>query len=73
MPNAQCLLLGACKKSGKYALENSGDKISDILKRAGGFRASADSNSITIRRMIKSNLTREEKEALFQRILEYKL
>ncbi|HSN10324.1 MAG TPA: SLBB domain-containing protein, partial [Hanamia sp.] len=60
------LLTGAVKSPGKYALENSGDKISDILKRAGGFIASADSNSITIRRRIKSNLTKEEKESLFQ-------
>lgn len=63
------LILGAVKSPGKYALENSGDKISDILNRTGGFTASADSTSITIRRRTKSNLTREEKEALFQRIL----
>jgi protein involved in polysaccharide export with SLBB domain len=63
------LVLGAVKSPGKYALENSGDKISDILKRTGGFRASADSNSITIRRRIKSNLTKDEKETLFKRIL----
>jgi protein involved in polysaccharide export with SLBB domain len=69
--NAQrtVLLLGAVKSPGKYALENSGDKISDILKRAGGFRASSDSNSITIRRPIKSDLSKIEKEGLFQRIL----
>ncbi len=63
------LVLGAVKSPGKYVLENSGDKITDILKRAGGFRAAADSNSITIRRPIKSDLTKVEKEALFQRIL----
>ncbi len=63
------LILGAVKSPGRYALINSGDKISDILKRAGGFRASADRNSITIRRHIKSNLTKVEKEALFQRVL----
>lgn len=63
------LVVGAVKSPGKYVLENSGEKISDILQRAGGFIASADSNSITIRRRVKSNLTKEEKEALFQRIL----
>jgi len=63
------LILGAVKSPGKYALENSEDKISNIVNRAGGFIASADSNSISIRRRIKSNLTKEEKEALFQRIL----
>lgn len=69
--NAQrtVLVLGAVKSPGKYALENSEDKVDNILKRAGGFIASADSNSISIRRQSKSNLTPEEKEALFQRIL----
>ncbi|MGN6803311.1 MAG: SLBB domain-containing protein [Ginsengibacter sp.] len=68
-PQRTVLILGAVKSPGKYALENSQDKISNIIKRAGGFIASADSNSISIRRRIKSNLTKEEKEALFQRIL----
>ena len=40
-----------------------------FLKRTGGFKASADSSSITIRRITKSNLTVQEKEKLFQRIL----
>lgn len=68
-PQRTVLLLGAVKSPGKYALESSEDKISNIINRAGGFIASADSNSISIRRRIKSNLTKEEKEALFQRIL----
>jgi protein involved in polysaccharide export with SLBB domain len=63
------LVLGDVKSPGRYALEKSGDKISDILKRAGGFKASADSSAITIRRSIKSDLTVEEREKLFQRIL----
>ncbi|MDQ2862059.1 MAG: SLBB domain-containing protein [Bacteroidota bacterium] len=63
------LVLGDIKSPGKYALEKSGDRISDILSRVGGFKASADSNSITIRRHIKSNLTTAEREKLFQRIL----
>ncbi|HEY5406518.1 MAG TPA: SLBB domain-containing protein [Ginsengibacter sp.] len=63
------LLQGEVRSPGKYSLEKSGDRISDILERAGGFKASADSNSITIRRNTKSNLTLQEKEQLFQRIL----
>ncbi|MDE3185318.1 MAG: SLBB domain-containing protein [Bacteroidota bacterium] len=63
------LVLGDVKSPGRYALEKSGDKISDILKRVGGFKASADSSAITIRRSIKSDLTAEEREKLFQRIL----
>ena len=63
------LVLGEVKSPGRYGLEKSGDRISDVLKRVGGFKASADSTSITIRRSVKSNLTVEEKERLFQRIL----
>lgn len=63
------LVLGEVKSPGRYGLENSGDKISDVIQRTGGFKASADSTSITIRRSTKSNLTVEEKEKLFQRIL----
>jgi protein involved in polysaccharide export with SLBB domain len=63
------LVLGEVKSPGRYGLEKSGDKISDVLKRVGGFKASADSSSITIRRSIKSSLTIAEREKLFQRIL----
>ncbi|HXS55480.1 MAG TPA: SLBB domain-containing protein [Hanamia sp.] len=63
------LVTGEIKSPGRYGLEKSGDKISDVLRRAGGFKASADSLSITIRRSIKSNLTVAEREKLFQRIL----
>jgi protein involved in polysaccharide export with SLBB domain len=63
------LVLGEVKSPGRYGLEKSGDRISDVMKRVGGFKASADSSSITIRRSAKSNLTVEEKQRLFQRIL----
>ena len=63
------MVLGEVKSPGRYGLEKSGDKISDVIQRAGGFKASADSSSITIRRNIKSNLTVGEREQLFQRIL----
>ncbi len=63
------LVLGEVKSPGKYGLEKSGDRISDIIDRTGGFKASADSSSITIRRSVKTNLTVAEREKLFQRIL----
>jgi protein involved in polysaccharide export with SLBB domain len=63
------LVLGDVKSPGRYGLEKSGDKISDVLKRVGGFKASADSSSLTIRRSVKSNLSVAEREKLFQRIL----
>lgn len=63
------LVLGDVKSPGRYGLQKSGDRIDDIIKRVGGFKASADSSSITIRRGIKSDLTTAEREKLFQRIL----
>ena len=63
------LVLGSVKSPGRYGLQRSGDRISELLKRVGGFKASADSSSLTIRRKRESNLTVEERERLFQRIL----
>ena len=63
------LLTGEVKSPGRYGLQKSGDKIDDIIKRAGGFKASADSSSVTIRRTIQSDLSTAEREKLFQRIL----
>ncbi|MEO7962179.1 MAG: SLBB domain-containing protein, partial [Ginsengibacter sp.] len=63
------LILGEVKSPGKYGLEKSADRISDIIYRTGGFKASADSSSITLRRNAQSNLTVGEREQLFQRIL----
>lgn len=62
-------LVGDVKIPGKYILQKSGDKILDVIKRAEGFKASADSSSATVRRIIKSNLSLREREALFQRLL----
>jgi len=68
-PQRTVLVLGEIKSPGRYGLQKSGNKISDILSRVGGFKASADSSSITIRRTIQSNLSTVEREKLFQRIL----
>jgi protein involved in polysaccharide export with SLBB domain len=63
------LVVGEVRSPGKYGLQKSGEKITDIIKRTGGFRASADSNSVTIRRNAKSSLANPEREKIFQRIL----
>jgi protein involved in polysaccharide export with SLBB domain len=68
-PQRSVIVQGEVLSPGKYGLENSEEKISEIIQRTRGFKASADSSSITIRRISKSNLTKEEKENLFQRIL----
>lgn len=63
------VIIGEVKTPGKYNLQKTEDKISDIIKRAGGFKASADSTSLIIRRKRKSTLTISEREMLFQRLL----
>ena len=63
------LVLGEVKSPGRYGLQKSSEKISDVISRVGGFKASADSTSITIRRNVQSNLTVIEREKLFQRVL----
>ncbi|MEO8861493.1 MAG: SLBB domain-containing protein [Ginsengibacter sp.] len=63
------LIVGEVKSPGRYGLQRSGDRISDVIARTGGFKASADSSSISIRRSNKSNLNTEERQKLFQRIL----
>lgn len=68
-PQRTVLVLGEVKSPGRYGLEKSGDKISDVLSRVGGFKATADSSSITIRRSAKSNISIVEREKLFQRVL----
>ncbi len=63
------LMLGEVKRPGRYGLEKSVERISDLINRVGGFKASADSSSITIRRISKSNLSMEERRRLLERIL----
>jgi protein involved in polysaccharide export with SLBB domain len=60
---------GQIMNEGRYILENSGERLSSLLKRAGGFRASADSNSITVRRFINSNIPLEERQRIVERLL----
>ena len=53
---------------GRYFLEKSGERISNIFQRAGGFKASADSNSVFIRRFQKDELTIQERKELISRL-----
>ena len=63
------MVMGDVIVPGRYTLQTSRDKISDIIKRFKGFKSSADSSAITIRRPIKSNLSLKEREEIFQRLL----
>ncbi len=54
---------------GKYTLKMSGDKISDIIKRAGGFTANADTTAIVIKRVVKKLQSEEERKNVFSKLL----
>ncbi|CAN5453981.1 SLBB domain-containing protein [soil metagenome] len=60
---------GQVMNTGRYVLEASGERVSNLLKRAGGFKGSADSTYITIRRFINSGLSVEERQDIVERML----
>jgi len=63
------LVEGEVMNPGKYSLETNNDKVSDIVKRFGGFKTGADSINVTLRRANNSGLNAEEKRDLFERLL----
>lgn len=54
---------------GKYTLKMSGDRISDIIKRVGGFTANADTTAIVIRRLVKKTQSFEDRKKVFSKLL----
>lgn len=67
------LIQGEVLSPGQYSLSRSGDRVSDVFKRVGGFKASADTTAVTIRRHVRSELTTEEREKIFKRVLNVNL
>ena len=63
------LVQGEVLNPGRYSLQKSGDKISDLFKRVGSFKSTADSANLTIRRSVQSGLSIDERERIFKRIL----
>ncbi len=63
------MVVGEVLTPGKYNLQKSGEKITDIIKRVGGFKATADSSSIIIRRRKNSVFTIAERELFFKRLM----
>ena len=63
------MVVGEVLTPGKYNLQKSGEKITDIIKRVGGFKATADSSSIIIRRRKNSVFTITERELFFKRLM----
>ncbi|MCA0381127.1 MAG: SLBB domain-containing protein [Bacteroidetes bacterium] len=62
-------VMGQIITPGIYPLESSKETISQIINRAGGFRGSADSSSISIRRLANYSLGNEEREKTVERLL----
>lgn len=69
VPVRSVIVLGEVKVPGKYILEKNNERITDIIKRTEGFRSSADSTIITIRRRAGTDFTEKEREQIFQRLL----
>ena len=60
---------GQVLNTGKFVLTGPGDRISQILKRTGGFTSSADSSSISIKRYASLGINKEERQKTIERIL----
>ncbi|MGG9970626.1 SLBB domain-containing protein [Ferruginibacter sp. SUN002] len=67
------LIQGEILSPGQYSLSKSGDRVSDVFKRVGGFKAAADTSAVTIRRYVRSELSTEERERIFKRVLNVNL
>jgi len=59
---------GSVINPGRYTLIMSGDRLSQVMKRTGGFRAYADTTGVIIRRLVRKNRTLEERERLFSKL-----
>lgn len=62
-------LEGMIIRPGRYTLKTSSDRISDVIARAGGFRANADTTALIIKRLLKKDQPREEREKTFSKLL----
>lgn len=61
-------ITGPVMYPGRYFLEKSGETITSLFSRAGGFKSSADSNSVFIRRFVNTTLQMEERAELIAKL-----
>ncbi|MEO6723442.1 MAG: SLBB domain-containing protein [Ferruginibacter sp.] len=66
------ILEGMVLNPGRYTLQTSNEKISDVIKRAGGFRPNADSSALLIRRPTKRQQSPDERQRVFSKLLNIK-
>lgn len=67
-PQKSIYINGPVMYPGRYFLEKGGERITDILIRAGRFKNFADSNSVFIRRYRTTEANSEERAALLAKI-----
>ena len=63
---------GMVKKPGRYTLQMSNERLSDIIDRCEGFRANADSSALVIRRLSKKVEKFEDRQKIFTKLLNIK-
>lgn len=60
---------GQVLSPGRYSLENSKETISQLLQRAGGFKGSADSSAVLVKRVANYSLSASERQQIMERLL----
>ncbi len=71
--NQRAILVdGMVMYPGRYNLSMSSERVNDIIKRVGGFKANADSSTVIIKRYSGTRQTAEEREKLFSKLLNIK-
>jgi protein involved in polysaccharide export with SLBB domain len=61
--------IGELVNPGQFVLQSSRERISTLVARAGGFKSTADSSSITIKRIVAKGISESEKQRMAQRLL----
>lgn len=62
-------VVGQVPSPGPYVLQTSKETISSVVKRAGGFKSSADSSSVSIKRFTNLGMAGEERQRTVERLL----
>lgn len=68
-PMRVVLIEGQVNNPGSYTLKMSGDRVSDLIMRAGGFRPNADTSALIIRRISVKSRNAMNSEQIFSKLL----
>lgn len=63
---------GMVVRPGRYTLQMSNEKISDILAKAGGFLPNADTSALLLRRLSKKSQTQADRERILSKLFNAK-